>query len=141
MKYKTINYELYNSKLLYRLNDKKLYLKHNGLSFSDYYINPNLDLLIDDNGTLNISNISISKISGTKYKIIRDDYDELLELLYYYLNDNNERIYVDKENITINSDGTLIYDGHIIKTYYKSDSGYRLSGDYADFINSNNKDF
>ena len=35
MKYKTISYELLNSELNYRLNDKRYFPKYKGLSFSD----------------------------------------------------------------------------------------------------------
>ena len=44
MKIKTINYELLNSTLNYRLNDKKLYLYHKGLNINNNPLDFNVDL-------------------------------------------------------------------------------------------------
>ena len=142
MKYKIISYNLLNSNLNYRLNDNKLFVFHNGLSFSKSNIDINLDLIIDNEGNIDNSlNIKIEKIDSDTYKIKYADLSyELVDILFYYLDDNNIRQYVAKEDVTIKPDGTLEYNGHIVKTYYKNDNGYILTGDYTDFINSNNID-
>ena len=142
MKYKIISYNLVNSNLNYRLNDNKLFIFHNGLSFSKSNIDINLDLIIDNEGNIDNSlNIKIEKIDSDTYKIKYADLSyELVDILFYYLDDNNIRQYVAKEDVTIKPDGTLEYNGHVVKTYYKNDNGYILTGDYTDFINSNNLD-
>ncbi len=143
MKIKNIKYELLNSVVNYRLNDKKIYLYHNGLSLSKSPLNIGIDLIIKDNGLLDNSlNINIEKQDQETYLInYPDESYDTLDILYYYLNDNNVRIYVDKDDVTIYPDGKMEYDGHIVKTYYKNDNGLTLTGDYEDFINSENISF
>ena len=138
MKIKTINYELLNSTLNYRLNDKKLYLYHKGLNINNNPLDFNVDLIINEDGNIyNSLEIEIEKINDDKYEITYADGSiDTLYVLYYFLDDNNERIYVDKEDVTINPDGSMEYNGHIVKSYYKNNNGYSLKGDYEDFINS-----
>ena len=143
MKYKTVSYELSDGILNYRLNDKKIYLIYNGLSHIKSKIKTKIDLIISSDGNINNSlDINIIKQDIDTYKIIYPDgSEEILDILYYYLNSNNERVYVSKSDVIIEIDGTMKYDGHIVKTYYKSDSGLSLYGDYNDFIDSDNYNF
>ena len=137
-KYKTINYDMFDGNINYRLNDKKLFFKCNGIKGQKNLIDVSFDLLIFNDGIIkNSLDIEMININKDTYLIkYPDGREDNLDLLYYYLNDNNDRIYVGKEDVTIEIDGTLTYENHKIKTYYKSDSGYILAGDYKDFINS-----
>ncbi len=143
MKYKTINYLINDGAINYRLNDKKLYLVYNGIKHIKSKINTNIDLIISNDGSI-CSNldINISKKDIDTYEITYPDQSiEQLDILYYYKNSLNERTYVTKSDVVIDIDGVMKYEGHIIKTYYKSESGLSLYGDYNDFINSDNYNF
>lgn len=143
MKYKTISYGLSDGVIIHRLNDKKIYMIYNGLSHIKSKIKTRIDLIISNDGSINNSlDINVLKQDADTYKIIYPDgSEEMLDILFYYLNSNNERIYVAKSDVIIDIDGTKKYDGHVVKTYYKSDSELSLYGDYNDFINSDNYNF
>ncbi|MCR4897719.1 MAG: hypothetical protein K5892_00685 [Acholeplasmatales bacterium] len=55
MKIKNIKYELLNCTLNYRLNDKNIYLYHNGLNISNNPLNVNVGLIIKNDGTIDNS--------------------------------------------------------------------------------------
>ena len=135
MKIKTKKYTNLNTNLKYRLNDKKINLEINSF---DLYNNINLGVNLSNDGILNCNyNIKIFKLDSENYKIIKADGEIIyLESKYYYRNDNNERIYVSKEDVQIKPDGSLWYLDYPVKVYYKNDNGLILSGDYSDFIDS-----
>ena len=138
MKYKTLNFNNLNGQLNYRLNDKTLYYNVNGLNFEKSKLCLPIDFVISNEGYItNSLDIKLEKQDEDTYLITYPDKSkEKLDILYYYLNEKNERNYVNKKEIEIKPDGSLEYNGHKIKTYYKSDNGITLVGDYNDFIKS-----
>lgn len=143
MKYKKIEYKLINSSLIFRLNDKRLYLNYIGLSLNKSKLENALNLFIDNLGNVkNNYEILIKKEDQDTYIInYPDGTNTKLDILYYYLNELNKREYVDKSDIEIKPDGSLYYEGHKVKAYYKNEDGLILSGDFSDFIGSDKYEF
>ena len=142
MKRKEINYNLLDSSLNYRLNDKKIYISILGTKLIKSNLDISLDLIInDDYLATNSLAIELEKNDISSYTIkYPNGNNDKLDVLYYILDDSNERMYADKENVIIKPDGSLEYNGHEVKTYFKSDSGLSLYGDFNDFIDSDKID-
>ena len=131
---KVISYELKSGEINYNINNKKISLVCDGLAFKNH----DIKLILLNDGTLtNSLDIKIEKESVSKYRIISPTNSESeLNILYYYLDDENRREYVHKGLVSMNLEKELTYEGHKVKTYYKSENGYIITEDYKNFLNS-----
>ena len=111
MKYKTLNFNNLNGQLNYRLNDKTLYYNVNGLNFEKSKLCLPIDFVISNEGYItNSLDIKLEKQDEDTYLITYPDKSkEKLDILYYYLNEKNERNYVNKKEIEIKPDGSLLH--------------------------------
>lgn len=153
MKKKTLTYSTsQRGKLTLNLNDRRLNFTHldfNGggvipIPIFHVYQNNGIDKGYGTGFRLNLDQ-SLTKIDNTsKYKLsLPDGSEELFEEIYYYLNEEDERVYqtssgqtLQRSDIEVLEDGSLHYENHLIFVELKSNTGLTLKSDYKDFINS-----